>query len=94
VFVRPHFNQCLGAVVGACHPSYEGRTSRRIKAQTEQKVRHYLQNTQSKRGWRCGSNDGVTTLQVGSPEIKPLALPKAKKLWNLHLVLCTLLNII
>jgi hypothetical protein len=61
-FMRSHLNQQLGVMSGACHPSevrkpkIGGWQSR----QTWTKVKPYLQNNQSKRGWRHGSSHGAS----------------------------------
>jgi hypothetical protein len=58
-FTRSHLNRkMLSMVVYACHPSYSEihKSEGCGPCQPGQKVRSYLQNNQSKRGWRRGSS--------------------------------------
>jgi hypothetical protein len=62
----------LDIVVHACHPSYAGSISRRIRVQARQgtHVRPHSKNQQSKKGWGHGSSGRAPAWQVQDPEFK------------------------
>jgi hypothetical protein len=47
----------LGVVVHACHPNNGEKHIIGQLGQKKKKTRPYFQNNQSKKGWRCGSNN-------------------------------------
>jgi hypothetical protein len=63
--------QELGVMECAYHPSCNEKTNRRIQVQRCKKCDPHLQNSQSKKGWRCDSSNRALSSKARSSEFKP-----------------------